>query len=88
MPGRPLGLPGPGLPSPPVPPPPPLASFCPEELPPPVGAREGAGVYFPPPLPLDAGEPPVLPPLLAVPDPLIGPVAYVPDFVPPDGTGT
>ena len=82
-------MPGPGLPSPPVPPPPPFASFCPDELPPPVGASDGAGVYFPLPLlPLPVVGPPDPPPLLGVAEPLIGPVASLPDFLPHDGTGT
>ena len=67
---------------PPVPPPPPLASFVPE---PPVGASEGAGADFP--LPADE-LPPDAPPFAEAPEPLIGPVVYLPEAVPPLGTGT
>lgn len=50
-----------------------------------MGAREGAGAY----LPLPAEElPPAPPPLADAPDPLIGPVVYLPEPVPPFGTGT
>ena len=74
IPGLPFGFPGPGFPYPPVPPPPPLASLLPE---PPVGANDGAGAYLP--LPDDVLPPPP-PPLADVPDPLIGPVEYLPEM--------
>ena len=82
MPGLPLGFPGPGFPTPPVPPPPPLASLVPE---PPVGASEGPAVRAPLP---DEAEPPPEPPFAAEPEPLMGPVVYLPVPVPPLGTGT
>ena len=82
IPGLPFGLPGPGLPTPPVPPPPPLASLVPE---PPVGANDGPATLLPPP---DVEEPPAPPPLAELPEPLIGPVVYLPVPVPPEGTGT
>ena len=79
IPGLPLGFPGPGFPTPPVPPPPePLASFEPE---PPVGASEGPAEYLPAPPFVE------VPPFAEVPEPLIGPVVYLPVPVPPFGTG-
>ena len=59
-----------------------MASFVPE---PPVGANDGPGAYLP--LPVDV-EPPEPPPFADVPEPLIGPVVYLPEPVPPEGTGT
>ena len=58
-----------------------MASLLPE---PPVGASDGVGA----PLPVEVVLPPPPPPLAEVPEPLIGPVVYLPEPVPPFGTGT
>ena len=54
-------------------------------LEPPVGASEGPATCEPLP---EVDVPPAPPPLEDVPDPLIGPVEYLPVPVPPFGTGT
>ena len=71
------------MPYPPVPPPPPPLAILVPELP--VGAKEGPATCEP--LPAEDVPPPP-PPFEEVPEPLIGPVVYLPEPVPPFGTGT